>query len=243
MKIGNILPQPNWINTDSEVIKILRFPLIFVIILFHARYQSVNFSDAGISLKDVQLFDNVTFFFESIGHVGVPLFFFISGYLFFYKIDKFGWNVYKNKIIKRLKTLCIPYFIWNTYSLLLLLFSTIIFPHYLSGRHDLFVHFNVPELCRYYYAIDGNNPINGPLWFIRDLMVVCLLSPMIYFCIKRFSFLYLSALGFLWLFKIWNLSICGVYGFSSCSFLFFSLGAFLVFMGKHSHCYSINIVT
>lgn len=210
---------------DSALITKMRFPLIFAIVLFHARFQNVNFSDANITLDTIKWYDVFTYSFESIGHIGVPLFYIISGYLFFYKNVSFGGLIYKRKIKKRVKSLLIPYFIWNVYSLLLILLASLVVPQYMSGRHNIINNFGVSELLQYFYAIDGNNPINGPLWFVRDLMVVTLCSPVIYYVIKKWCLTFLSILGLLWFTGFWETSICGLYGFSSSAFLFFSIGA------------------
>lgn len=90
---------------DSALITKMRFPLIFAIVLFHARFQNVNFSDANITLDTIKWYDVFTYSFESIGHIGVPLFYIISGYLFFYKNVSFGGLKYKSKIKKRVKSL------------------------------------------------------------------------------------------------------------------------------------------
>ena len=218
---------------DSALITKMRFPLIFAIVLFHARFQNVNFSDANIMLDTIKWYDVFTYSFESIGHIGVPLFYIISGYLFFYKNVSFGGLIYKRKIKKRVKSLLIPYFIWNVYSLLLILLASLVVPQYMSGRHNILNDFSVSELLQYFYAIDGNNPINGPLWFVRDLMIVTLCSPVIYYVIKKLCLFFLSILGLLWFTGFWGTNICGLYGFSSSAFLFFSIGA--AFSIKHKY--------
>lgn len=224
---------------DSAIITKLRFPLIFSIVLFHARFQNVNFVDANVSLETVKWYDYFTYCLESIGHIGVPLFYVISGYLFFYKNEPFNGNVYKHKIKKRIKSLFVPYVLWNVYSLALIVLASVVVPQYMSGRHNIINNFGVLELSKYFYAVDGNNPINGPLWFVRDLMVVSLCSPIIYYFIKRCCQPFLVLMGILWLFGVWDTSICGLYGFSSSAFLFFSIGA--SFSIKHKYLCKFTI--
>ena len=44
----------------------------------------------------------------------VPMFFVISGYLFFLRQDDgFTWAQYKAKMLRKCKTLLLPFFIWN----------------------------------------------------------------------------------------------------------------------------------
>ena len=64
--------------------------------------------ESGTSLYEIFRFS----FVEGIARIGVPLFFFISGFLFFY-YDDFSKNVYLGKIKKRFKSLVVPYIFWN----------------------------------------------------------------------------------------------------------------------------------
>ena len=65
-------------------------------------------------------------------------------------------------------------------------------------------------------------PINYPLWFIRDLMVLVVFSPLVYAMVRYLRQYALALLGFLWL--IYD----GVSspGLSPTAWFFFSLGAF-----------------
>lgn len=106
-------------------------------------------------------------------------FFFISGYLFFYKIDDYNLKTYRSKLSRRIWTLLIPYLLWNTlpvvYPLLLFLFRgqpfTLSFAEWLSFYWDTGGEYNVPA--------------NFPLWYVRDLMIVCLMTPVIWVLTKR----------------------------------------------------------
>ncbi len=104
----------DWIAVDSQVIRYIRFPLILVIIFFHVRFSNVNFVDADIDVEHFILYDYLSYPFELIGHIGVPLFFFISGYLFFTK--RVLIRKYISSIKKRVKSLLVPYVLWNIYS-------------------------------------------------------------------------------------------------------------------------------
>lgn len=82
------------INTSllSKTISALRFPMIFVIIYIHVvlgRWQDGSIVvEGGTSLYEIFRFS----FVEGVARIGVPLFFFISGFLFFY-YDDFSKNV------------------------------------------------------------------------------------------------------------------------------------------------------
>lgn len=73
--------------------------------------------------------------------------------------------------------------------------------------------------------IDGASqtfPINGPLWFIRDLIVIQLFVPLIYKFIKSYSFIPILVLGILWLVGIDT----NIVGLNVGSVFFFSLGSY-----------------
>lgn len=53
------------------------------------------------------------------------------------------------------------------------------------------------------------DPINYQLWFIRDLFLVVLISPLIYFLLKRLKFWFVLSLGGAWLF--WHKNIFALF--------------------------------
>ncbi len=72
------------------------------------------------------------------------------------------------------------------------------------------------------YHIHNCAPIDGPLWFIRDLLIVCLLTPIVYMFIKKFKIRGIILLAILMIFNIW----IPIEGFSSTCFFFFAFGAY-----------------
>ena len=70
-------------------------------------------------------------------------------------------------------------------------------------------------------------PADVPLWFVRDLMVMVLLSPAIYYLLMHGARLYLPLVAVLY--------VCGagatLPGLSTNALLFFSLGAFFRLRG------------
>lgn len=132
-----------------------------------------------------------------ICRVANPLFFLISGFLFYN-----GVNTVKDcvpKILKRIKTLLIPYVIWNIVFVLWYVLLSIL-PG-ISG----FVNSNILE------HFDGSlwdgfsflfiEPASFPLWFLRDLICLVLFSPVIYYLLKytRLGFILFLAIISPWL--------------------------------------------
>jgi len=100
---------------QSKVIDFLRFPLIIGVLFIHNATSTVTIpgvtfgTDAfmPVFLTCSNLFSQV------LGRIAVPLFFFISGFLFFLNVKTFDTVCYKNKLQSRMKTLLTPYLFWN----------------------------------------------------------------------------------------------------------------------------------
>ena len=68
------------------------------------------------------------------------------------------------------------------------------------------------------------NPLPGQLWFLRDLLILIILSPLIYHLITNFGFL------IYFLMTAWLIDF-NFYFFKNEAILFFSLGSFLALKG------------
>lgn len=206
----------------SKTICFLRFPLIIAVIYIHTQLNEVTIN--GLSLVKGEkypihdlLFHIIT---NKIASIAVPLFFFFSGFLFFYKTN-FTASEYIKKLKKRFKSLLIPYIFWNLVVLSLVFLSQIFLSSMLSGKNDLITDYSYSDWFSVFWNITDGMPICYPLWFIRDLMIVVLFSPLIYSLIKYIKIYGIILLGILWSFDIWF----DVTSFSITSFFFFSFGA------------------
>lgn len=74
------------------------------------------------------------------------------------------------------------------------------------------------------YQVLWKNPIDYPLWYLRDLIVMCTISPVIFYFVK---YLKLAGIILIALLYILNIEI-PLPGFSNTAIFFFSLGAFLI---------------
>lgn len=72
---------------ESEIINRLRLPLMLLVVLLHSNIKNVlNYKSGGIidASNVYTLYGFISYFFTGVlGRVAVPLFFLISGYLFF----------------------------------------------------------------------------------------------------------------------------------------------------------------
>lgn len=162
----------------SKKFKILSAISILMVLYIHMYYTE------GKSLPILQIIEG------TMGQyclVAVPLFYLISGYLFFLKMPE-GIHSIPGKLRKRVRTLLIPYIIANilTFAFYVAL-NMLIWEVPSLGN---LVNFRVLDdalenglwdtLCLVFI----NPPIAFQLWFIRDLMVAMICSPLLYAIIK-----------------------------------------------------------
>lgn len=199
----------------SKTINYLRFPLSVGIVFIHFSITGgITIDGKTYGAENSEwFFFIVNFISQTLARIGVPLFFLFSGFLFFYN-KVFNIGVYKQKLRSRAMTLLIPYILWNTIALIWQLKCFI--PGISSFYHPVEIHFSLMRFfhtyfCNTYhsgiilgppyYPDDRFYPIDLPLWFVRDLMVMVAISPIIYWVVKRRGILPVMFLGILWLFS------------------------------------------
>ena len=201
----------------SNLLDYLKCLLCIGVVLIHAQFtpkESLLFGSEWLEI-DYSLFNSFIRFFtiDFLNNTCVPVFFSISGFLFFHnvpdKIDKYFWKWYKNKLYSRVFSLLIPYLISNTIFMLL--------SEYV--RHE-----GVRPLLSAYWSYTYGVPTNVPTWFLRDLMVACVLSPIILILLRKLKFVPLIILFLLWFFGVFEGAVPGL---SFYSLLFFSIGSHL----------------
>lgn len=204
----------------------LRFPLMFLVVMNHAQKGNVFEGINILQENTFPLYTSINYLFsEALARATLPLFFIISGWLFFYNISDFSFSVYKQKLIRRVKGLLVPYIIWNILVILYISCKQLV-----SGNEETLI-FDIP-LTKFLWlfwdtsksGIEGleyfSFPICDPFWYIRDLMIVAVLSPLLYFLIKKVGFAFICVLLFLWMPGIW------VKIPTLNSVLFFTIGAY-----------------
>lgn len=104
------------------------------------------------------------------------MFLLISGFLFYpSKETTFDKTLYFSKLKRRVKSLLVPYLLWNLIAYIL---------------YAINKGFNFVDLLKSFWVIDipgrsGSSPMDGPLWYVRNLMLLMILSPIIYWIVKR----------------------------------------------------------
>lgn len=221
----------------SDTIAFLKFPLIVLVVLGHFNLIEKGFTVNGVmyDLKgdDVGVIKYIVFLFShALAHTTVPLFFIISGF-FFFKEDEFNKEIYLDKIRKRIKSLAVPFFLWNLIAIIIKLIASI------SSKNVEF-HFSIPRLFNTFFYCDNYNglfvllnasnkdayPIDVPMWYIRDLMIMAIVSPLIYYLLKKMGLWFLIVPGLLWYStKTGIVSLDGYYFITAL--FFFSWGGYL----------------
>lgn len=201
--------------TQYDVFRQLRFPMIILVTFAHS-YGGVT-EDFSLLSSDWNTYEFLKLLVsQTLVKVAVPVFFIMSGYLFFANVEKWSLGIYKAKMLRRAKTLLLPYLIWNLMmAVKLKTFSWNMFWVFWDPAGQQIDWFGHEQLM--------TAPANMPLWFLRDLMVVSLLTPIIYILVKKCGYWLMAVLTALYL--------SGVYAFipglSAYAVYFFSFGTFL----------------
>lgn len=206
----------------SKTITFLRLPLIVGVVFIHTQLTDVNIGGKLLVAEGQFPFHDILrhLLSEEFARIAVPLFFFMSGFLFFRNTD-FSFSAYKNKLGKRARTLLIPYLFWNIVVLVLFFLTQTFLSSMTSGANKLIVDYTLSDWVGVFWNHRDNMPICYQFWFIRDLMVVVVCSPLVYWLVKHLKVTGIVLLGFLWCFGLWF----PITGFSSAAFFFFSFGA------------------
>lgn len=175
---------------------------------------------------------------QVLPRVAVPLFFLISGYLYFYKLKEWNTFQYVKKTKKRFRSLVLPYFYWNCIAYLVMLawnFKEVIFRGKSWNKF-----FDYLQTFNYHIFLDSSKwdggwhcfglfksiamtgPIDYPLWFVRNLIVLTLLTPMFHFLIRRIGKTFILVLGLAY---ISNLIAYPLLGMSDV--FYFCLGCYM----------------
>jgi hypothetical protein len=130
-------------------------------------------------------------FSEFLPSVAVPSFYIISGFLFFYSLQNWNTKTYIHKIQRRVNTLIVPYLLWNIIPVFLILLRVVggsiiaqqgvSFPAIISVLTDNVSYHTFWDIHRDDYMF---LPMNMPLWFLRELILLVFVSPFIYVFIR-----------------------------------------------------------
>ena len=173
------------INTEeSERIKVLKIWLTIMIIFIHSYTEKVVFTEESVVMQvPIWLYWIKFFVSRIISQCAVPGFFFISAVLLYKK--NFTWM---ENIKKKLKTLLVPYLIFNTLWIIICFIAqniTFLRP-YFSQEANIISNWGILEYADAYLGFASKRVMLYPLWFIRDLLVLNILAIIIKKLIDKF---------------------------------------------------------
>ena len=123
-------------KTLSETIKALRFPLMCLVIFIHADVSGIQMSGVAFNEADYPLFEVVhQTLSRMIAATAVPLFFVISGFLYFNNVEKISLALWSKKTKSRVVSLLVPYLFWNMITLLFYFIVQLLLPDMVSGKN------------------------------------------------------------------------------------------------------------
>lgn len=231
---------------QSAAIDLLRFPMALLVVVLHMNPDTISPASIPFEPLSAEWLANIIRIAGShvISHVAVPVFFMTSGFLFFKSFGDWSWRLYGRKLKSRSRTLLTPYLLWLCavpllsviFSFLYSFYNTAAPQDYLARLRELDLHYFWDT---YSWGADGTDwlgnhllktsPYLVPFWFLRDLMVVTLLSPAIFFCIRKAGTLTMSVLALCYVSRVWP----QVPGLSIAAVFFFSLGAWFSLNGRN----------
>lgn len=213
------LPGP---QLQSKVISFLRFPLIVAVAYIHSLKSGGNAVASTLVDGSIPVFTCTQFLVSDVvARVAVPLFFFISGFLFFNGCTaRFTGAIYLQKMKRRATTLLLPYILWNIIYLGLFLLAQTQMPDMTTGNKALIADYTPLDWLRTFWDINNGMPICCQFWFIRDLMVAMVLSPLLYMALRHMKWWFVVLLGVLWFTDTWF----NITGISIGALFFFSAG-------------------
>ena len=206
-------------EASSKRITSLRFLLMFLVMIKH------NAIVRGLFISDIPFNEPVWITFikefsaKGLGELAVPVFFIFSAYLFFSSDDS-----YFVGLKKRFYSIFIPYVIWTVlyFCVWLILQKLRILQAenpVLNWREWSFFDY----LKRFIgYSDFFRFPFVGSFWFLRDLMVLMIFSPVLRFSIKRFPVVTIGVTTFNYFFGILPPLL------RQCSLFYFIVGLFFV---------------
>ena len=191
----------------SQIINFSRITLIVGLVFLH--YESYPnsavspFRGMDPTQNQIATFINsfILFFFFSV----VPLLSMISGWLFFSFKDS-PVSALIDRIRRRFVSLYLPLVFWNVFFLSLLLLTFFLNPTYPLLK-QMNIDFGSAQPMEYVNAIFGitKHPVGFQFWFVRDLFVTVLVSPLLWLALTRAPFLGAIVLGAAWIrgFDLW----------------------------------------
>ncbi len=209
----------------SRKIAILSFLSIISVVFIHARTIDHLHRDGSAFYAGNFIIQN--FVAEGLCRTAVPFFFTFSGFLFFASLAP-TFSGFKAKFASRVRTLIVPYLLWNCLGLLILYIVQSLHGNATMAGEKLIRSYTVIDFLNRLYP----HPVQYQFWFLLDLLVYVLASPLLYLLIRYTGLLVPLLFGALYFSPVYKFYL----HISDASLhpegmLFFSLGAWAAIKG------------
>lgn len=174
----------------SDKLRILSLISIIIVLYIHSGFHADEIE--GMAWNDrVQEFVS-----GMMGRCAVPLFYVISGYLFFLKVPEGMKSIY-GKMRKRVRTLVVPYIIgclfFVGFGVLMAVLPGV--SKYMNSSVMPLFSKPIGEILRSIFYDAGNGtPCAFQLWFLRDLILIVATSPLWYICLRYLKLAFVAVL-------------------------------------------------
>ncbi len=209
-------------HEESDNIQILKIWLTIMVIFIHSYTTEINYVGGALALQVPIWLDWIKYIISQIiSRCAVPAFFFISAVLLYRK--DFTW---KDNIKKKIKTLLIPYLIFNTVWIIIYYCAQQIsfLTPYFANEAKIIANWGIIQYADAYLGFINGNPNLYPLWFVRDLIVLNLLAVVIKKIIDKFPKIVFVILSIMILFNLET----HLFFLKAYSLIFFCLGYYFV---------------
>lgn len=190
--------------------------LIATILVVAIHYNSIHHIETtnGITIN-YYIQEFVT---QGIARIAVPFFSFASGFFFFISFNSL--SDYIPHISKRTRTILVPYIIACT---LIFLVNIFYLKFFKNISYDYTLHGLLSDIIF--------KPISIQFWFLRDLIILSLISPIMYYIYKTpYGFIYLLLLFITWFMNIQPLpKLFDRHLVNIETLFFFSLGGYFIY--------------
>lgn len=211
--MGEIAGSMDFTKEQSAVLNSTKCIAMLCVLLIHADLRHA----VGASITTDIYQQAISSVFAA---AAVPVFFTISGYLLFNKFN------YERKLKSRVRSLLIPYLLICLWGLFIVFFLQFVLglSNLFSGKDlKLLSDFTMMDYLKVFWNVRDGAPIISVLWFLRDLIPLVLVSPLILWLLKTFGWWYIGLLFVVNLFGGFHLAEV-----SSSSLFYFSLGGMMV---------------
>ncbi len=213
----------------SSKLKSISLLCIIIVLYIHSYNLLIHFREGIHTAYSSFLVDFEDLISQGFGLSAVPLFFGISGYLFFYN-SSFTVEFFKKKYLSRVRTLLVPFVLWLGISFFVFFILQTIPGTDAFFKEKRIINFSLSDVIQKTIS----SPLCYQFWYIRDLILFVLISPILYLFVR-----YLSYFGLFAIFIVWNLGVIFPV-ISMEGLLLFCFGAFIAIHQRKFLEYSIS---